>query len=462
MTYSAATKPTVTTGSTSNVTATSATLTGTVNANGLSTTAWFEYGTVQGTYGSKSSTQTVTGSNDTTVSSTITGLTAETTYYYRIAAQNSAGTSYGSEMTFLYSSKGSAPTVTTDAATDVTTTTATLNGKVNANGISTTAWFEYGAVQGSYGSKSNTKAVTGSTDTTVSASISGLTAGTTYYYRIVAQNSVGTSYGTEMSFYYSIEKKAPTVETESATDVTTTSAKLNGRVNPNGLSTTAWFEYGTLQGTYDYKTDTQSMSGSSYTKVSVTITGLTAGTTYYYRIVAQNSVGTSHGTEMSFYKSPGGTTTTPTPTPTITVTPTLPPSPIPQLSPTATPVGSSGSISGDVKDGDGNVLQGVTVTIKGNSFTNETETDADGRYEFTELAKGNYTLTYEKDGYQSFMKNVTLGEGEAKDLGSVTLEAEGALGGIYGNVVDIKGDPIESVQIKVKRCKDEGNKDREF
>ena len=36
-----------------------------------------------------------------------------------------------------------------------------------------------------------------------------------------------------------------------------------------------------------------------------------------------------------------------------------------QLSPTATPVGSSGSISGDVKDGDGNVLQGVTVTIVG-------------------------------------------------------------------------------------------------
>ena len=328
VTYSAATKPTVTTGSASNVTATSATLTGTVNANGLSTTAWFEYGTVKGTYGNKTSTQTVTGSNDTTVSVTITGLTAETTYYYRIAAQNNSGTSYGEEMSFQYSSKGSAPTVTTDSATDVTTTTATLNGTVNANGISTTAWFEYGTLSGTYGNKTTTKSVSGSTDTKVSIGISGLTAGTTYYYRIVAQNSAGTSYGKEMSSYYSPDQKSPTVATEAATDVTNTSATLNGKCNPNGLSTTAWFEYGTLSGTYEYKTSTQSMSGSSLTKVSATITGLTAGTTYYYRIVAKNSVGTSYGTEMEFYKSPG-TDTTPTPTPTITVTPTPTTSPVP-------------------------------------------------------------------------------------------------------------------------------------
>ena len=250
VTYSAATKPTVTTGSASNVTATSATLTGTVNANGLSTTAWFEYGTVKGTYGNKTSTQTVTGSNDTTVSVTITGLTAETTYYYRIAAQNNSGTSYGEEMSFQYSSKGSAPTVTTDSATDVTTTTATLNGTVNANGISTTAWFEYGTLSGTYGNKTTTKSVSGSTDTKVSIGISGLTAGTTYYYRIVAQNSAGTSYGKEMSSYYSPDQKSPTVATEAATDVTNTSATLNGKCNPNGLSTTAWFEYGTLSGTY--------------------------------------------------------------------------------------------------------------------------------------------------------------------------------------------------------------------
>jgi len=459
VTYSAATKPTVTTGSTSNVTATQATLTGTVNANGLSTTAWFEYGTIKGTYGSKSSTQTVTGSNDTTVSSTISGLTSGTTYYYRIVAESSAGKSEGSEMSFQYTPGGSAPTVTTDAATDVTTTTATLNGKVNANGLSTTAWFEYGAISGSYGSKSNTKAVTGSTDTTVSASISGLTAGTTYYYRIAAQNSVGTSYGKEMSFYYTSQTEAPSVTTEAATDVTATTATLNGEVNPNGQSTTVWFEYGVLSGTYKYKTSTQSKSGSSYTKVSASITGLTAGTTYYYRIAAKNSAGTSYGDEMEFYKEPGSADPTPTPTatPTVTTSPTLPPLPIPTQTgspaPTTTPVpAGKGSISGYVKDSDENVLQGVAVSISGDGYSSSTETTNKGYYQFKNLSAGEYTLTYKEDGYETQTTTVNLKEGEAKELGTVILGdgGEGSQGKIYGFVVDIKGNPIEYVRLKLK------------
>ncbi len=449
VTYSAATKPTVTTGSTSNVTATSATLTGTVNANGLSTTAWFEYGTVQGTYGNKSSTQTVTGSNDTTVSSTITGLTSETTYYYRIAAQNNSGTSYGSEMTFIYSAQCSMPTVTTESATNVTSTTATLNGTINANSFSTTAWFEYGKQSGVYGSKSDTKEATGSTDTKVSISVKNLTSGTTYYFRIVAQNCGGTTYGEEMTFYYTTQTEAPSVATEAATNVTATSAILNGEVNPNGLSTTAWFEYGTLKGTYKYKTDTQSLSGSSYTKVSAVVTGLTAGTTYYYRIAAQNSVGTSYGTEMTFYKSPGGTDTTPTPTATPKPTPTQTATP----TPTATPIQTGkGSIYGYVKDSGGNTLQGVGVTIVGANDQESTETDNRGYYEFGNLEAGNYTLTYEEDGYKMQTRGVTLGEGEEKDLGTVILEEveTETTGKIYGYVVDIRGEPIESVRLKLK------------
>ncbi|TVL99634.1 MAG: hypothetical protein CV087_17380 [Candidatus Brocadia sp. WS118] len=92
--------PMVTTGTTSNITSNSATLNGTVNANGLNTTAWFEYGTTSGAYNSTSSTQTVSGWDETTISISISGLSAGTTYYYRIAAQNSAGTTYGSEMSF--------------------------------------------------------------------------------------------------------------------------------------------------------------------------------------------------------------------------------------------------------------------------------------------------------------------------------------------------------------------------
>ncbi|UJS17063.1 MAG: Ig-like domain-containing protein [Candidatus Jettenia sp.] len=100
ITYNEGKAPTVVTGLPSNVTSNIATLHGTVNANWLETTAWFEYGTVSALYGSTSATQIVDGSGDTPVSIGVNGLTDETTYYYRIVAQNSAGITHGEEDKF--------------------------------------------------------------------------------------------------------------------------------------------------------------------------------------------------------------------------------------------------------------------------------------------------------------------------------------------------------------------------
>ncbi len=95
---------------------------------------------------------------------------------------------------------GTVPKVTTGSASGVTTNAATLNGTVNANGLTTTVWFEYGTASGSYGSKSSTHSVSGTGDTAISIGVNGLSGGQTYYYRIVSQNSAGTSYGSERSF----------------------------------------------------------------------------------------------------------------------------------------------------------------------------------------------------------------------------------------------------------------------
>jgi YD repeat-containing protein len=95
---------------------------------------------------------------------------------------------------------GSAPTVTTSAATSVTSTTATLNGTVNPNGSSTTAYFQYGTTT-SYGSTTASQSMgSGTSAVAASANLTGLTAGGTYHFRIVAINSAGTSYGSDMSF----------------------------------------------------------------------------------------------------------------------------------------------------------------------------------------------------------------------------------------------------------------------
>jgi len=93
---------------------------------------------------------------------------------------------------------------------------------------------------------------------------------------------------------------APTATTGSATNVTSNSATLKATVNPNGLATTVYFQWGTSP-SYGNSTPSQSIgSGTSTVNVSANLSGLSPDTTYYYRIVATNSAGTTYGSGMSF------------------------------------------------------------------------------------------------------------------------------------------------------------------
>ena len=108
------------------MTATGATLQGLVNANGNSTTVFFEYG-LDAAYGRQVETQQgwVTGTTNITVSAMLANLLSHTTYHYRVVAQNAYGTYYGADMTFT---TGTFPAAITNAASNVLATTATLNG----------------------------------------------------------------------------------------------------------------------------------------------------------------------------------------------------------------------------------------------------------------------------------------------------------------------------------------------
>ncbi len=233
---------------------------------------------------------------------THTGLTNGTAYYYRVCGiDNAQNTSTGA--TASATPVSTAPAVTTGSATSVTSNSATLNGTVNPNGASTTAYFQYGTTT-SYGSTTASQSM-GSGTTAVSipgGSISGLTCNTTYHYRAVGSNSGGTNYGSDMTFLTSAcPVTPPTVTTSYATNIFATSAVLNGTVNPNGSSTTAYFQYGTTT-SYGSTTTSQSM-GSGTTAVSIpggSISGLTCGTTYHYRAVGTYSGGTINGADSTF------------------------------------------------------------------------------------------------------------------------------------------------------------------
>ena len=227
--------PVVTTGSANFVTDASATLTGSVNPSGVSTTALFEYG-LTNSYGA---TATVTlspsgGSTAQNVSAAISGLLAGMTYHYRIDATNASGMAMGSDATF---NTVGLPIVTADTAGSVTSTSATLTGTVNPSGSATIAQFEYGFTA-AYG---NTVSVTlspsnGRGAQNVSANISGLQPGTTYHYHLIATNGNGTSQGVDMTFVSA--KILPAITWASPTAITYGTAlsatQLNAKANVPG------------------------------------------------------------------------------------------------------------------------------------------------------------------------------------------------------------------------------------
>src|SRR5437588_5539279 len=194
----------------------------------------------------------------------------------------------------------STPAVTTNPATLIASFLATLNGTVNPHELSATVHFQYG-ITTSYGHTTASQTKTGNRSQNVSASVSGLSANTTYHFRIVATNSHGTAFGADRTFTTLSATGPPLVVTNPATNVASSAATLHGSVDPHGLTTTVHFQYGTNT-SYGHTTPSQSKTGNTYQRVSANITGLSASPTYHFRIVATNSAGTRHGGDRTFTK----------------------------------------------------------------------------------------------------------------------------------------------------------------
>ncbi len=97
----------------------------------------------------------------------------------------------------------------------------------------------------------------------------------------------------------------PVIVSQSVTGATQNAAQLNATVNPNGSSTTVYFQWGTTAA-YGSQTTYQFIgSGTGAVSLSFPLTGLSPGTTYYYRVVAGNASGSTTGTGGIFATTPG-------------------------------------------------------------------------------------------------------------------------------------------------------------
>jgi hypothetical protein len=206
--------PSATTDAATAIGQTTATLNGTVNANGAQTDVKFEWG-LSNLYGSSvySAAQSPIISGSSAVSLAIGGLSCNTLYHFHTFANNGTGGDInGGDLTFTTSACPSGTqTVATNAATAITQTTATLNGTVNANGTSTTTGFEFGLTSlYSTGIGATPSPLSTSVDTPVSAQIGGLSCNTLYHFHAFASNGTyGAQYGSDLTFTTSACTIAP-------------------------------------------------------------------------------------------------------------------------------------------------------------------------------------------------------------------------------------------------------------
>lgn len=243
------------------------------------------------------------GSGNAIFTSNVAGLNANTLYYYRAYATNAIGTAYGNELSVITLSTF-APSITTNAISNLTNTTVTLSGEITADGGDPTI-SESGVVYSTtanplIGGVGVIKVITNPliSDGSFNENISGLIAGTTYYYKAFATNNTATGYGTEVSF---TTKSAPVVTTAIISNIETTTAIGGGNVTSDGgdpvtVRGICWST--TTSPTIANSFTTDGIGIGSYTS---SMSGLIAnGQTYYVRAYATNAYGTTYGTQKTF------------------------------------------------------------------------------------------------------------------------------------------------------------------
>lgn len=236
----------------------------------------------------------------------------------------------------------SAPSVSTGPVDFIAARNVYLNMSVNPNGSYANVWFQLDTNQPPALARGHQGAGSGTTAINVKTGVINLKLGTTYYYRAVAQNAYGTTYGntrtfttptdpsgigssdgTSGSYDYAYNSNystgsgsgstsnsgaptAPQVATNGPVSISATSATINGSVNPNNVYTRFWFEFGQNQ-SLGSKTSIQPVgSDNQWQLVTGNLTGLQINTTYYYRVVAQNNQGTAFGNVLSFKTTSSG------------------------------------------------------------------------------------------------------------------------------------------------------------
>lgn len=196
------------------------------------------------------------------------------------------------------------PSASTGAATKIGQTNAVLNGTINPNGHATEYDFIYGPTT-AYGATTSVRTVKAGTKTVaVNRTITGLTPGTTYHYRISASSAGGLGGGADRTFTTAGHPPASVI-TGGAVSVGKTVATPTGVINPEGEVTTWTVQYG-LTTAYGFQNFAGTLPAlATSLTVSAPLSGLAPATLFHYRIVAYHGANiASAGADATFFTEP--------------------------------------------------------------------------------------------------------------------------------------------------------------
>ncbi len=288
----------------------SATLTGSLTPAGFDTKYFFQWGASTSYGGVTPTVDAGSGSSAVPAEAALQGLSPNSTYHYRLVGENEFGITYGADEKFTTSGP---PRITPEPAAGIGHEQATLHAEVDPDELATTYRFQYGETT-AYGSEvpiGGQGIGEGEAPVAVSAALTNLKIGTVYHFRVLAENSAGTTAGPDQTF--ETIPSAP-VDATYATEVGATSATLHTEINPLGHATTYYFQYGThsCSESPGSCTDTPSPpaevgAGEGDVAESQLLQGLAPATTYHYRVIDANSLGTTEGPEHTFTTEAGET-----------------------------------------------------------------------------------------------------------------------------------------------------------